>query len=360
MRFSVSLFLTLICSFTFSAEKSKLPVLKTKQSLNNIRFISSNGKYTYFQKNSGELLLSKNYKNYNILKNESNTEYFIHSSNDKKKLIIEVDELFHTKNSYTKLNKLYILDYGKENVEEIGQGVAPRLHVNDQYYSFFDPKLKRIDYFRVSDKDKVFSIKLANSLNPFYIPETTMITMHDILYTDINKDGQNAILAHSIIDKKTQTIYKSTLSGAKIEYCLMNKKLYVGEFSFGDIDSNSKILEIPLYGNPEYKNYKILYQSQQSDIGNMRCSNGDIYFIKTLTYNKELNLKSTEIAKYDTKIKQTTIMSDLKYVTQIIKIDDMIVSPFRGNYYLIKGNASLNQDGIKKDKAIDKRDLNFQ
>jgi hypothetical protein len=360
MRSFVSFILILISWVSFAAEKSKLPILKTKQSLNNIRFISNDGKYTYYQKSSGELLLSKNYKNYTVLKNDTNTEYFIYSSDSKKKLIIEVDSFFHTINSYNKLNKLYLVDYGKETTEEIGLGLAPKLHLNDQYYSSFNPKLKTLSYYKTNENKKVFTIRLANPLNPFFIPETSMLTMHDIVYTDINKEGQNAILSHSIIDKKTQTIYKSTLSGAKVEYCVMDKKLYVGEFSFGDIEGNSKILEIPLYNNPDFKNYKILYQSQQSDIGNMRCEGGDIYFIKTLTYNEKINLKTTEIAKYSTRDNKTSIISDLKYVTQIIVIDDMIVSPFRGNYYLIKGNANLNKDGIKKDKAIDKRDLKFQ
>jgi hypothetical protein len=359
MQFIVSILSILVICQAFAANKSKLPILKTKQSLNNIRFISSDGKFTYYQRQSGDMILSKNYKNYTIFENEDNTEYFIHSSDSKKKLIIEVDSSFHTINSYIKENKLYLIDYGMDRSQEIGSGTHPKLQLKDQYYSLYSPRLKELNYFQINNNKKVYSIKLSNKLNPFYIPQTDMLTMHDIVYTDINKSGQNAILSHSITDKKTQTIYKSPLSGGKVEYCVLNNKLYVGEFSFGDIQNSSKIIEVPLYNNPEYKNYKVLYQSQQSDIGNMKCDENKIYFIKTLTYNKEINLKTTEIASYDIKTNKTEILSDLKYVTQIIKIDDMIVSPFRGNYYIIKGNANLTKDAIRKDQPIDKRDKNF-
>ena len=66
-KFSLILFITMISGSTFTQEIDKpLPVLKTKQSLNNIRFISSDGKLTYFQRRSGDLQLSKNYLNYEI------------------------------------------------------------------------------------------------------------------------------------------------------------------------------------------------------------------------------------------------------------------------------------------------------
>lgn len=357
MRFISSLFLI---SFTLFAAESKLKVLKTKQSLNNIRFISSNGKFTYFQKRSGELLLSKNYKNLEVLTNKSDTEYFIYSSISKKNLIIEVDDSFNSIMSYLKMNKLFIVPYGTEKATEIGEGKAPKLHLDDQYFSLFNPKEKSIEYYNLSSSKKVFTVKLANSLNPFYIPETSMLTNYDIIYTDINQEGQNAIIWHSILDKKSQTIYKSSLSGGKLEYCLMDKKLYIGEFSFGDIPNPSKIVEIPLYNNEHFKNSNILYQTQQSDIGNMNCMNNKIFFIKTLSYNKGLNLKSSEVAMYDLKENKTTVLSDLKYVTQIIRLDDLLVAPFRGEYYLVQGEANLIQDGIKKDEAIDKRDLEFK
>jgi len=362
MQFISKLFIisiTLLSQYSFS-EESKLKVLKTKQSLNNIRFISSDGKFTYYQRRSGDLLLSKNYLNLPVLKNEKHTEYFIHSSLQKKNLIVEVDDSFHTQMSYLKLNKLYMLEYGKEDAKELGTGISPRLHLKDTFYSTYNPKVRTINYYKSTDSKKVFSITLANPLNPFFIPETTMITNYDFIYTDLNKEGQNAILLHSVLDKKTQRIYKSTLPGGKVEYCVLDNKLYVGEFSFGDVQNSSKIIEIPLYNNKNFKNMKVIYQSQQSDIGNMNCIDNKIYFIKTLSYNKDINLKTSEIATYDIKNNTTTILSDLNYVTQMIRIDDMLVSPFRGKYYLIKGDASLTQDSIKKDEAVDKRDLNFK
>ena len=356
---------SLLILFTISAlaqekESKTLPVLKTKQSLNNIRFISSDGKITYFQRRSGDLQLSKNYLNFDVIKSEKFTEYFISSSEHKEKMIIEVDKTFHEEMSHFKQNDIYVMDYGGSKPEMAAKGSFPKLQMKDRFFSYFDTKKRTLNYVKTSDLKKSFTIKLNNKLNPYYIPQTDMVTNYDIVYTDINKSGQNAILMYSALDKKNKLIYKTTLSGGKVDYCILDKKLYVGEFSFGDIENSSKIVEIPLFNNEGFKNYKVIYQSQQSDIGNMNCSDGVIYFIKTLSYNKKLNLKHTEIAAYDIESAGTKILSNLKYVTQIIQIDDMIVTPFRGEYYLIKGDPKLTQDGIEKDKAVDKRDLNFE
>ena len=63
----------------FSAQATQLPTLKAKQSLDNIRFISKDGKYTYYQRRSGNLQVSTNYSNEEVLDGEKHTEYFIHS-----------------------------------------------------------------------------------------------------------------------------------------------------------------------------------------------------------------------------------------------------------------------------------------
>lgn len=355
----LTFFLIIFHTTLFAQElKESLPVLKTKQSLNNIRFISSDGKLTYFQRRSGDLQLSKNYLNYEVLKNEKFTEYFMSASEAKNKMLIEVDKSFHTQMNHFKKNEIYIMDYGASKPEKAAEGSFPKLHMKDRFFSYFDAKKKTLFYHSTSDLKQLFSIKLNNKLNPYYIPNTDMITNYDIVYSDINSAGQNAILIYSALEKKSKPIYKSTLPGGKVDYCILGKNLYVGEFSFGDIPNASKIFEIPLYNNEGFKKNKIIYQSQQSDIGNMNCSENTIYFIKTLSYNKKLNLKQTEVASYNITSAETKILSNLKYVTQMIQIDDMIVAPFRGEYYLIKGNPSLTQDGIEKDKAVDERDLN--
>tara|TARA_B100001971_G_C18268024_1_gene596357 strand:- start:32663 stop:33760 length:1098 start_codon:yes stop_codon:yes gene_type:complete len=360
-KFSLILFITMISGSTFTQEIDKpLPVLKTKQSLNNIRFISSDGKLTYFQRRSGDLQLSKNYLNYEVLKRDKFTEYFISASDTKKKMLIEIDSSFHTEMNHLKKNEIYIMDYGSSEPQKVTEGAFPKLQFKDRFFSYFDTKKKSLHYVETNDLKTVFTIKLNNKLNPYYVPETDMITNYDIVYTDINSSGQNAILMYSALDKKSKVIYKSTLSGGRLDYCIMDKKIYIGEFSFGDIPNASKIVEVPIYNNEGFKNYKVIYQSQQSDIGNLNCSEDKIYFIKTLSYNKKLNLKQTEIAAYNIKTANTDILTNLKYVTQIIKIDDMIVAPFRGEYYLIKGNPTLTQDGIEKDKAVDERDLNLE
>mgnify|MGYP000424531111 CR=1 FL=1 len=83
--------------------------LVLKQNVNNVRFLSHDGKYTYYQNSSGELSLSHNYQNQRILKIKD-ANYSIRGSEDKKYLSIEVDSDLFTRHSINKKNNsLYII-----------------------------------------------------------------------------------------------------------------------------------------------------------------------------------------------------------------------------------------------------------
>lgn len=329
-----------------------LPIIKTKQTLNNIRYFNSEGKFTYYQRRSGDLQLSANFTNTQVLQKKQFSEFFIYASDDKEKLVIEVDNSYLTDISHTKLNDIYITDYGKANPEKIAQGRSPELHLRDKFLSFYDSHESKIHFKDLEKNKNIISIKVNNRINPFYFPKRSMLSPHDVIYTDINKDAQSALINYNILDKSSKVIYKTPLSGSRIEFCIMDDFIYLGEFSFSDIHNDTKILQIPIYRNPDYKKFKILYQSQQSDIGNMKCFKDKIYFIKTLSFNRELNLKTSEVAVFNPKNRETKILSNFKYVTQLLKIDNTILTPYRGEYYLVDGIAKLDEDAIEKKESI--------
>ena len=65
---STSILLVIFLTFSFPSlgevkkDIKKLSTIESKQILSNLRFISSNGKITFYQKNIGGLFISKNYK----------------------------------------------------------------------------------------------------------------------------------------------------------------------------------------------------------------------------------------------------------------------------------------------------------
>ncbi|MCO4754289.1 MAG: hypothetical protein KC478_07390 [Bacteriovoracaceae bacterium] len=335
----------------FSAQATQLPTLKAKQSLDNIRFISKDGKYTYYQRRSGNLQVSTNYSNEEVLDGEKHTEYFIHSGAARKKLLIEKDGSFHQKMSHHKLREIYAVDFGEHSAKLIASGVSPRLHQDDQFMSYFTPATKSIRIQRLSGDKKPTQIKLVNKVNDFFIPIVHLPTPNDVIFSDINSKGTQAFLIYSILDKKLDTIYKASYPGSKLESCMVGDKLIVGEFTQSAKSGGAKIFEIPLYNNKDYNNSTILYQTTQPDIGNMVCRGDKLFFIKTSSYNENLNLKKTEVASLDLKTKKVQTLTDLEFVSQIISMDGMILAPYRGKYYIVEGNKNIVDDALKKDKT---------
>ena len=348
--FPLTAFPLVFAASAFSKEPS-LPVLKAKQALDNIRFLSQDGKFTYYQRRSGDLQLSTNYSNELVLQGPEMSEYTITSSPARAKILISQDVSFHTLMSHHKKKKIFVADFGGHKVQELASGIDPRLHLKDTYFSFYLPKEKKIVAQSLSAGASDLSVKLNNPVNPFYLPQVFLLTPQDMIYSDLNSEGHEGFLLYSGANKKVQTIYKSIYPGAKVEACLGDGTLFIGEFDRGSGSQGSRIIKMPLYNNKDFQNFEVLYQSQQGDIGNMICGKDQLFFVKTLSYNQELNLKETEVAVMDLASSKVKVLSNLKHVTQLFEMDGTILAPLRGKRYLVQGKADLANDEIKKLEA---------
>ena len=101
-------------------------------------------------------------------------------------------------------------------------------------------------------------------------------------------------------------------------------------------------------GSTNYALDKTIYRSTDNDIGNMLCQQDKIYFIKTLSENKRMNLKTTDVAEVILKTGAISMKSDLQKVTQIISVDGRVLIPFRDDYFVVDGEANLSQDRLMK------------
>lgn len=342
----------LSASLGAAAEDSKkpLPELKAKQALDNIRFISHDGKYTYYQRRSGDLQLSTNYSNEQVLEGEKLSEFLVYSSPARKKLLVVKDGSFHSDMSPHKKLEIYLVPYGGAKSSLLGSGRYPKLHQGDAFASYYLPREKKLQILDLRTQKKPFSVQLLNPVNPFFSPQVFMPTPNDVVHSDINEKGHEAFLLRSLLDGKTSTVYKSSYPGNKLEACLMGEALFIGEFERDQGKGGTKILKVPLYGNKDFANFEILYQSASADIGNMVCLEDEVYFIKTVSYKEELNLKETEVASLNLKNKKVSALTNLKRVTQLINMDGMVLAPYLGRYYIVKGSASIVDDSIQKEK----------
>jgi hypothetical protein len=336
--------------FTFSvyAQQPKTPKFLTKQALEHLRYISKDGKFTYFQTNSGALNMTTNYDNTVLHDAPKGSHYLMQDTPTGKNLVIQLIEKYHSLLSVTRDYKLFYSSLGEKKLTYLAEGRSPTMSLNDTWFGYYTHLDKTVHFQSLLNKDKKIELVLANEVNEYFIPQIDMITPELIIYTDINKKGHIAILSYNSVDKKFKPVYKSKFPGSKIEFCLRKKDLIVGEFSIYDSDKGSSIVSIPIYGNKNYRKKTTIYRTESSDIGNILCDEDEIYFIKTVKFNPKLNSRVTEVARINLKNNELKIISDLESVTQIVKMGGRILVPHRQSFYIIKGDHdTTTQDALE-------------
>lgn len=334
----------LILSFSLWAKD--LPKFLTKHSTDSIRFISYDGQFAYLQKKPGVLGLVSSFKSSDFISETSASDFLVKDSRAKQRLIIEIIPFAHQEMNFIKNHKIMVVDWGKTQTKEIGFGKNARLHLNDEWISYYDASERTIFLQNVLTQKK-FQIKLSPRLSPFYSPEVEMVSQDTVVYTDINEKGFVGVVQFNLITQKSLILYKASQTGTRIELCQQKDYLAFGEFPYDDLNRSSKILQIKLSASTNLAGFTTLYSSTDSDLGHMVCLEKHIYFIKTLTHLKKLNYKQTEAVKLDFKTTQIETISDLGSVNQIIAMDGRVLIPYRGEFFVVEGGANLTDDRLK-------------
>lgn len=336
--------------FTSSWARSKLPQLATKQSIENIRFLSHDGKYTLYQQNSGSLFLSTNYKVYEIIKGQQFSNYSVISSSARDSLLIEQDLSYQKNYSFYKDNKIFILKRGEDKVREFGEGRWARLHLDDKWISYLKP-YERTLVFKQINSGLEFKIKLNFRKNPFFIPEVVMINDNEVLYTDLNQDGHTGLIKYNRTSNKFDVALKIPDINRKIELCRNKNELYIADYGLNTNSQKTVIYNLKM-NNIEMSNSKIIYESDNNDPLNMICDLNDesLYFVKNL--EKERQRTSYEVVRFNLKDKKFDILSDVVFASQFINMDGNLLLPYLGVYYVLEGSSDLKKfDLLKKDET---------
>ena len=323
--------------------KTLLPEFITKQNISNLRFISHDGEITYYQRRSGALILGTNYSVKRILQGSTGSNYLISSSPSRKKILITKEENFHTFLSLKKLKKIYAADFNGGNLVLLGEGIRPRLHLNDSRASFYNPYEKIIFIKRTGFSGSGFHINVMANKNPYFYPQIVMADVNTILFTDLNKQGLPGIIKYSKNNKKLTNIYKIPTPNKKIELCKKGNQIIMGVFGLDPTEPHS---HISLLNPPNYKK-KIIYKSSYNDIGNIICSmkGNFIYFIKKISSKSQ-----TEAAQLNLKTNSVKVLSDISHTTQVIDMDSNLILPYQGKYYLLLGKNNTAQFDLLKKK----------
>ncbi|MBF0312607.1 MAG: hypothetical protein HQK50_01570 [Oligoflexia bacterium] len=337
------------------AYSGKLPKLESKQQSSKICFLSSDGKITYYQKRPAKLMLSSKFTTKEVLSGPPDAFFTMVSTLNRKRMIIEMAS-FHLFSNSDQQNFLYACDYGSSITIPVGRGTSPKLHLEDSWVSYYSTESKTL-YFQSLLPNRAynkFQVTLKAQINPYFIPAVVMLSDQTILYTDIDNEGVSGIFLLERSLKQNKLAYKGKNKGGKIELCLQDKNLVVGEFSSPDVPSSSgsEISTLDVSKTTAFLQMKSLYLSTKSDPGNIECQNSKklIYFIQNQSLGEGLELQAELVALHpDTK--EVKLISDLKNVTQVLNIDDRILIPFQGDFYIAAGENNDTKDALDKNSS---------
>ncbi len=323
-----------------------LPELITKQSTTNLRFITQDGRYTYYQKRSGSLFFSTNYKVSEMIKGATNTQYTVFAGTAQKKLVITQNEFFHNYYSIRNPEMIYLADYGSLPVRKIGYGISPRLHLNDTWISYFNPTENKITFEQTNNTAIKFSIKINNHTNPYFIPNVVMADENTLYFTDLGEGGVPGLVEFKRSISKTNLIYKANTPLVKFDLCFNNSILYFRQFGLNTSSSGTTFYKIN-FPFKEFSQRDLFYTSTLNDVGNIVCelSPNEIYFIKNTGL---ANSPLYDVAEFNFPNKKLNLLSDLRTTTSIFNMDGTLLTLDHGSYLIVKGNTDYkNIDTLK-------------
>ena len=338
----ISLALAII-STSFSKE---LPKLLTKHSMESIRFISGDGRYTYVEKRPGVMGLVSSFRSVDFLSEPSTTNFIMSGSRFQTRLALEAIPFHHNDNNLMKMNKIMVIDWGDTVTKDMGEGVNAKLHRQDEWISFYRPEDRTIILKNVVTL-KTYEIKLSFKTSPYFWPEVEMVNSDTVVYTDISERGNAALVQQNLVTKKAIVIYKSPVTATRLEICQAKDYLGVGEFPYEGVSRGSSISTIKLAGGVNLSGLSNIYKSVEQDVGNMVCLDASMYFVKTMQQDKKTFSKLTEAVKLDLAPGKLEVKTEMQAVAQLIHMDDRVLVPFRGDFFVLEGQSNLSTDVLK-------------
>lgn len=324
-----------------------LPELLAKQAVANIRFLSQDGKFTYYQKNSGSLLYSSNYKVFEMIKASSGTQYTVIGSNSRKKIIVMQNENFHTFYSLRSREKIYLVDFGGTTLREIGKGANAQLHQDDTWLSYYDYYSKTITFESTANSASRFSIKLNNRINPYFTPQVVMSDQNTIFYSDLGENGSVGLLQYQRTTGKSELVFKAKTPMVRAEICLNNNQLIMSLIGLNSSQEGTSISKISLPVTKDISNREIVYTSPINDVGQLICntSNNLITFIKNYGESDQF---ITDVVELNLLTKEVKLLSEMRTITSVMNMDGTILAIDKGKYFIVKGNLDFkNIDSLK-------------
>jgi len=335
----------------FAAGK-ELPVLTSKQDIKNIRYMSEDGRNTYYQRRSGGFYLSSKFKLHEIIKGKQGTEYSAYTSHHQKMLLVIANRTYHNLLSIRKPLDIFVTAIGSLSAKFVDSGVKPRLHLDDTWVSYYNHKEKVLHFRNIKNDINDFEINVGNALNPYFIPEVVMLNENEIVYSALNNNGFPGIIHFNRTSKEFVSIYKSNSINQRFEFCRNDKNLFITELTLNNDNQGTKIHKVMLPMIEKSLNAKsVIYKSKLNDFGKVICAGikDSLYFIKNLT--TDTGKEFYEVAQLNLTNNTVEVVTNLRYVTDLMYHGGRIIIPMHGKNYVLVGEHEPADDRININDA---------
>ena len=350
--FNLFILASLMANSLFAQEELK--VISTSQDPSFVRWVSEDGTITIYQRRSGSLLYSTNYSVESIIDSIPGTNYTVYSHRQSPYLLIQEDTSFLKFQNPVTPQKIYKMKIGSPKVELIGEGVSPKIHHNASMLSYYSPIENKFHLLNLENILLRFDIALSN-IFPYWLPDIVAADANNWLYTDMNKDGIVGVVHLERSTKKQNLIVKSEFQNKRIELCINDTGLFLGQLTAENHEPYTQILLFPKKQLLEFKGH-IIYEDKSLDRGNILCNYDDnIYFLKN-TDNSNRNI--TEVAELNPLDKKITILTNIKHASNIFFLSDKLLTMHNGKTLVLKGRNDMKEStklptDIKTDKPTD-------
>ncbi len=268
-------------------------------------YFTKDAEISYYKKRSHTFDMVAKNKTTQLLKLDEEFHLWPHASYLEKRIVFEVDPTYYSHLNIKKDNDLYLSQIGSNEIELIGRGIQPKLHLADTWISFYSPSRKRIFFYHAPSKELKFNIEVNNPINPYFIPQVEMINPQTIVYTDVNQKSQTAALVFNPISESFEPLYQTTQADSFLSLCNAQSQLVIADFSQKQGNLSALHIALNLKDSPPYQT-KQIYQNDSAHIGSITCKETDnlIYFIKSFSSNPS-SLLPSDLVRFN--------LSEMKY-----------------------------------------------
>lgn len=276
-------FLLAMNNFHWVKAGESFKLYENKRPNSTLRYQTSDGYISYYQRNTGELMLSTKLEVHSLLNSGLNEHFFLSDSSFGEKIIISSSQNFYTTSAFVPMNELYYSVIGEKTVGKIADlGFAPRLHLKDTWVSYYQHKFKIVKFHSFTNQELNFQVKLNKNTQYLHIPTTLMLDSNTVLFNDINNQRKFALMK---LERSTQTIVPIYLTNLNEEMNLCQQENTI--FMMMTSSSGTKLYKMDFLGNNQFSNPKEIYSSNFPEHPQFICDSenalGVIYFLKDIS-----------------------------------------------------------------------------